>query len=56
MKSEGRERKLPVLLFADDTVWLSDNEWELQGLMNMFGNVCEKKNMEVCNKEQSCGL
>ncbi|MCP4337615.1 MAG: reverse transcriptase family protein, partial [Desulfobulbaceae bacterium] len=47
MMGEGSEWKLPVLLFADDTVLLSDNEWELQGLVNMFRTVCERRNLKV---------
>ncbi|MCP3679958.1 MAG: hypothetical protein GY782_06675, partial [Gammaproteobacteria bacterium] len=43
MMREGSEWKIPVLLFADDTVLLSDNGWELQGLVSMFGEVCEKR-------------
>ena len=47
LKREGIEWKLPILLFADDTVLMSDNEWELQGLVNEFGTVCEKRNLKV---------
>ena len=47
LKREGNEWKLPILLFADDTVLMSDNEWELQGLVNEFGTVCEKRNLKV---------
>ena len=47
MRTDGVEWKLPVLLFADDTVLMSDNEWELNGLVNMFGEVCEKRNLKV---------
>ena len=35
------------LLFADDTVLLSEDEWQLQGLVNEFGTVCRKRNLAV---------
>ena len=44
---DDRVWKLPVLLFADDTVLLSEDEWELQGLVNEFGRVCTKRNLKV---------
>jgi len=44
---DGSEWKMPVLLFADDTVLLSDKEWELQSLVSVFGHVCEKRNLKV---------
>ena len=44
---DGMEWKIPVLLFADDTVLLSEDEWELQGLVNEFGTVCKKRNLAV---------
>ncbi|MCP4271470.1 MAG: hypothetical protein GY781_05805, partial [Gammaproteobacteria bacterium] len=47
MVKEGSEWKFPVLLFADDSVLLSDDEWELQGLVSMFGAVCKKWNLKV---------
>ncbi len=36
-----------VLLFADDTVLLSDYSEEFQDLVKMFGTVCEKWNLKV---------
>ena len=47
MTCDGNEWKLPVLLFADDTVLMSDNELELQGLVTEFGTVCSKRNLKV---------
>uniref|UniRef100_UPI003EBBE11F reverse transcriptase domain-containing protein n=1 Tax=Klebsiella pneumoniae TaxID=573 RepID=UPI003EBBE11F len=44
---DDRVWKIPVLLFADDTVLLSEDEWELQGLVNEFGRVCTKRNLKV---------
>ena len=47
LRRDGRVWKLPVLLFADDTVLLSEDEWELQGLVREFGSVCKKRNLKV---------
>ncbi len=43
MMREGRVWKKLVLLFANDTVLLSVDKWELQRLQNKFGNVCKKQ-------------
>ena len=36
-----------MLLFTNDTVLLSEDKWELQGLVNEFGRVCTKRNIKV---------
>lgn len=34
-------------MFADDTVLLTEDEWEQQGLVSEFGNVCNKLNLKI---------
>ncbi len=47
MMNEGEAWKIPAILFADDAVLLSEDEWELQGLVSEFRVVCRKRNLKM---------
>ncbi len=47
MVNKGEAWKVPVILFADDAVLLSEDECELQGLVSEFGTVCRRRNLKV---------
>ncbi len=44
---KGREESLVVGLFADNTVLLAESEGTLQGIVNEFDRVCERRKSKV---------
>ncbi len=38
---------LNSILFADDTVFVADNESDLQNLVNVFDSVCKRRKLKV---------
>src|SRR5678815_4169579 len=43
----GRERRMPYLLYADDLVLCGESEESLKGLMERFDRVCKRRGLKV---------
>ena len=44
---EGRERKLPGLLYADNFVFCGDSEEDLRAILGRFVEVCRRRSQKV---------
>ena len=44
---DGREWRLPVLLYTDDLVLCSESEEDLRGMVGQFAEVCRRKGLKV---------
>ncbi len=47
MYAEGRKWVLNSILFADDTVFIAENESDLQNLVSVFDSVCKRRKLKV---------
>ena len=44
---DGRERRLPGLLYADDLVLCCESEGDLRALVGRFAEVCRRREVKV---------
>ncbi len=47
MYAEGRKWVLNSILFAGDTVFIAENESDLQNLVSDFDSVCKRRKLKV---------
>ncbi len=47
MGAEFRKWVLNSVLFADDTVFIAENESDLQNMVSVFDSVCKRRQLKV---------
>ncbi len=47
MYAEGRKWVMNSILFIDDTMFIAENESDLQNLVSVFDSVCKRRKLKV---------